>query len=259
MMGFMFLTRPHVLLAAPLFALEAVRVTCKDGLVAEGTLVRRIERTWERVDKGALARKLVPFGIPILACMAFASWMNYARWGRANPAAFGHEYLTVAWQARMVKWGVFGYHYLPKNLGVVFTILPFLRPPGSPPATAPFQVNEHGLALWFVTPIYFYLLWPKRRGFLYDVVLLSALGPAVMDLLYQNSGWRQFSYRFSNDYSPLLFVALALGARPLTNVFKALAAWGVAWNLFGAVTFDRSNFDRYYFREGSQRVLYQDD
>jgi hypothetical protein len=259
MMGFMFLTRPHVLLASVFFGLEAIRVSCKEGLVTEGSLLERAEATWRRVDKPAFFRRVVAFSIPILACMAIASWMNFTRWGRPSPTAFGHEYLTVAWQARMNKWGVFGYHYLAKNLGVVFTILPFLPAKGSPPGTAPFQVNEHGLALWFVTPIYFYLLWPKKRGFWHDAILLSALGPAVMDLLYQNSGWRQFSYRFSNDYAPLLFVALALGARPLSTMFKALAAWGFAWNLFGAVTFDRSNFDRYYFREGTQRVLYQDD
>lgn len=259
MMGFMFLTRPHVILASLFFGLEAIRVSCKEGLVTEGALLDRIEATWRRVDKGALLRRVVVFSIPILACMAFASWLNYSRWGRASPTAFGHEYLTVGWQARMLKWGVFGYHYLAKNLGVVFTILPYLPAKGAPAGTAPLQINEHGLALWFVTPIYFYLLWPKKRGFWHDAVLLSALGPAVMDLLYQNSGWRQFSYRFSNDYSPLLFVALALGARPITTMFKTLAAWGVAWNLFGAVTFDRANFDRFYFREPTQRILYQDD
>jgi hypothetical protein len=259
MMGFMFLTRPHDTLVAVFFGLEAIRVSCKDGMATEGNLLDRIEETWRRVDKAAFARRIVIFSIPILACLAFASWYNNARYGRASPTAFGHEYLTVAWQARMNRWGVFGYHYLPKNLGVVFTILPFLRPKDAPATLAPFQINEHGLALWFVTPIYFYLLWPKKRGFFYDAVLLSALGPALMDLMYQNSGWRQFSYRFSNDYSPLLFVALALGARPITHVFKTLAAWSVAWNLFGAITFDRADFDKYYWREGSQRVLYQDD
>jgi len=259
MMGFMFLTRPHVLLASLFFALEAVRVCCDDGMATEGSLLQRIERTWDRVDKRAFLRRVVPFAIPILVCMAFASWMNYTRWGRLSPTAFGHEYLTVAWQGRMTKWGVFAYHYLPKNLGVVLTILPFLAAKGSPAGSAPFQINEHGLALWFVTPIYFYLLFPKRRSFVHDIVLLSALGPCVMDLLYQNSGWRQFSYRFSNDYSPLLFVALAVGARPFTAMFKTLAVWGVAWNLFGAITFDRSAFDKYYYREASQRILYQDD
>jgi hypothetical protein len=259
MMGFMFLTRPHDTLVALFFGLEAIRVSCKDGLATEGNIFDRIEETWRRVDKAAFVRRVVLFSIPILACLAFASWYNNARYGRPSPTAFGHEYLTVQWQARMNRWGVFGYHYFPKNLGVVFTILPFLRPKDAPATLAPFQINEHGLALWFVTPIYFYLLWPKKRGYFWDAVMLSALGPAMMDLLYQNSGWRQFSYRFSNDYSPLLFVALAIGARPITNVFKTLAAWGVAWNLFGAITFDRSDFDKYYWREGTQRVLYQDD
>ena len=32
-----------------------------------------------------------------------------------------------------------------------------------------------------------------------------------MLLFYQNTGWRQFGYRFSNDYAPLLFVLLAIG------------------------------------------------
>jgi len=259
MMGFMFLTRPHVILVSLFFGLEAVRVSCKDGMATEGTLMERIERTWARVDKDALVKRVFAFSVPILACMAFSSWMNYEKYGRLSPTAFGHEYLTVAWQARMHRWGIFAYHYLPKNLGVVLTILPFLRPPDAPSGSAPFQINEHGLALWFVTPIYFYLLWPKQRSFWHDIVLLSALGPAVLDLLYQNTGWRQFSYRFSNDYAPLLFVALALGARPITRTFQVLAAWGFAWNLFGAVTFDHSNFDRFYFRDGTQRILYQQD
>lgn len=259
MMGFMFLTRPHVILASLFFGLEAIRVSCKEGLVTEGKLFECIEATLVRVDKRALAKRIFQFSIPVIACLAFATWMNFEKYGRMSPTAFGHEYLTVAWQARMQKWGVFGYHYLPKNLAVVFTILPFMRPPGAPAIAAPFQINEHGLALWFVTPIYFFLLWPKKRSFWHDAALLSALGPAVMDLLYQNSGWRQFSYRFSNDYSILLFVALALGARPLSTWFKVFAAWGVAWNLFGAVTFDHSNFDRFYFRDGSQRILHQED
>jgi hypothetical protein len=32
-----------------------------------------------------------------------------------------------------------------------------------------------------------------------------------MDLLYQNSGWVQFGYRFATDYMIVLFVLIALG------------------------------------------------
>ena len=74
-----------------------------------------------------------------------------------------------------------------------------------------------------------------------------------MLLLYQNTGWRQFGYRFSNDYAPLLFVLLAIGKRPFTWLFWTFAAWGVVVNAFGAITFDRgdSRADRYYFRDES--------
>ena len=82
----------------------------------------------------------------------------------------------------------------------------------------------------------------------------------IMNLLYQNSGWRQFGYRFSNDYSVFLFMLLAVGGRRFGALFHGAALWGVAWNLFGAVTFDRGgNFDRYYWREGTQTILFQPD
>ncbi|MGK4495523.1 hypothetical protein ACSLVN_27325, partial [Klebsiella pneumoniae] len=83
--------------------------------------------------------------------------------------------------------------------------------------------------------------------------------PMAYDLLYQNSGWQQFGYRFSNDYSPILFVMLALGARQMKGAFWVAAIWGVAWNLFGAITFGHGEFDRFYYREASQQILYQAD
>ena len=258
LLGLLFLTRPSTLLVAPLFALEAVRVSCKDGLPAAGALTERLVTTWRRVDHAAVATKFALFALPVLACLGFAAAYNHARFGTWSPNAFGHEHLTVVWHDRMAKWGLFGYHYLAKNLGVALTILPWL--PASHASQGPsFQINEHGLALWFTTPLYLWLLWPRTRGFLHAALWLAAIGPIAMDLMYQNSGWRQFGYRFSNDYAPLLFLLLAIGGRPFGWLFKSAAAWALAWNLFGAVSFDREGYDRYYWREGTQKILYQDD
>jgi hypothetical protein len=108
-------------------------------------------------------------------------------------------------------------------------------------------------------------LWPRRfdgdpdRKWLYSVTAASAALPALMDLLYQNTGWRQFGYRFSNDYAVLLFVLLAVGARPMRRTFALAAAWGLVWNAFGAATFDKAQYDRFYFRDGSQTIVYQPD
>jgi hypothetical protein len=261
-----YMTRPPMLLAAPLFALEALRVCTADAPAdargsREETWASRLSSMGRRIQRRELTRKYVAFAIPILAAFAVNSLLNHARYRNFSPFDPGHEYLTVAWRARMMKWGVLGYHYLSKNLGVMLTILPWVSAHARGPATleAPFQVNEHGLALWFTTPLYFWLLHPRRTSALSAAVLVSALLPMAMDLLYQNSGWRQFGYRFSCDYAILLFVLLALGERPMGAWFKLAALWSVGWNLFGAVTFDKAAFDRFYFREPSQTVLYQPD
>jgi hypothetical protein len=257
LIGCAYMCRPPVLLTGVFFALEAIRVRA-GGLPVDGTWPQRLAKTFERVDKKALARDYALFVAPLALVFLISSYMNHLRFGTWNPNV-GHEYLTVVWAARMKKWGLFNLHFLAKNLGVSLTMLPWLAPGGSPPGTIPFQVNEHGLALWFTTPIYFWLLWPRKNGWLYAIVAITAALPAIMDLLYQNSGWRQFGYRFSNDYAILLFVLLAIGDRAMGWLFRTAAAWGVAWNLFGAVTFDRLEYDKFYFREGTQTVLYQPD
>ena len=62
---------------------------------------------------------------------------------------------------------------------------------------------------------------------------------AVPTFFYQNSGWVQFGYRFSLDYTPFLILLLAVGGRPLDRVARALIVVGVAVNLFGAWSFAR--------------------
>jgi hypothetical protein len=269
LLGCAFATRPVTSLLAVLFACEAFRVSAGGEIAAGDTWTARVQATWAKVDKRALARRYAAFALPILPILVLCAWTNHSRFHHWSPTDFGHEYLSVAWRDRMQKWGLFGYHYLAKNLGVAFTELPWFPSKGTRVAlwnahgggAAPFLINEHGLALWFTTPIYFWLLRPKERGWLHDVVLASVAGPAIMLLLYQNTGWRQFGYRFSNDYALLLFVLLAIGKRRLGWLFGAAATWGVALNLFGAITFDRSDarFDRFYYRDASQAIVYQPD
>jgi hypothetical protein len=264
MVGCAYLSRPPAVWMALLFALEAVRVSMAGGLPLEGSWWTRLRVGIERMDARALLRRYTLFAIPVLVALAFVAWTNFARYGRLTPVYFDHELLTVAWRGRMSKWGMLNYHFLGKNLGIALTSLPWLAPRGEA-FGVPFKINEHGLALWFTTPLYIWLLWPRRfdgepgRRWLYGVALLSAVLPAMMDLAYQNSGWRQFGYRFSNDYAVLLFLMLAVGARSMRGLFAAAAVWSVAWNLFGAVTFDKGQFDRFYFRDGSQNIVYQPD
>jgi hypothetical protein len=180
----------------------------------------------------ALRRPVLRFGAPIAAFAIAGLAYNYVRFGA--PTEFGHTYLEVRQQAQIEQYGLASYHYLGRNLAVALTLLPELLP------RAPYlQIRGHGLALWFTTPILMFLLWPRERNPLHRTLWLCVAAVALPSLLYQNSGWVQFGYRFSLDYLVLLVMLLAIGGRPLTRLARVLIIAGIVINLFGAITFDR--------------------
>lgn len=253
MLGCAWLTRTPMLLLGVVFAAEALRVSIRGGW-PQSTAGRwpMVVGTWRALDVKALLKRWVLFMLPVCAAVALFLWYNWARFH--NPFEFGHRLLTVAWRSRIERWGLFSYHYLGRNLSVALAGLPFVNP------TEPrIQINVHGLALWVTSPFYLWLLWPKKTGWQYFVYALGAMMVFGADLLYQNSGWMQFGYRFSNDFSVLLFVLIAIGGCRLGRLFWIAACWALIVNGIGAMTFDRAQFSKYYYVDGSQRTICQPD
>jgi hypothetical protein len=262
MMGLVWMTRPTMALTSVFFLLEAIQASrrSQDSLVSLGGASAgggSLRAMLDELDKAALARRLVLFALPVLGSLALASWFNHSRFGTPSPAAFGHEHLAWVRGARLSRWGLFDFHYLGKNLGCVLSNLPYLPPKGGFEGGTPFKVNLHGLPLWFTSPFYLLALWPKSRNFTYWACAASVMGPLAMNLLYQNTGWSQFGYRFSNDYALFVMLMLAVSQRPLKGVFFGLSAWAIAWNLFGAVTFERAQYGKFY--EHDRGIIYQPD
>jgi len=236
-------TRTNLGLVGVFFVLESIRVA-RNQNISEGQ-----GWNWRFI----IARN-APF-LLICGC-AMAALLLYNRVRFHDSFEVGYRFLQIAWQGRIEKWGMFSYHYLARNLGILLTGLPYM---GAPPRSALFQINGHGLAIWFTTPLYFWLLWPRHRSPLHVNCTIALVLAVVPSLLYQNSGWIQFGQRFSNDYSPWLFALLALGIERIGRLFKVAACWSVAINLFGALTFQRHEWSRYYFIEASQKVIYEPD
>jgi hypothetical protein len=211
-LGLAAMTRTPMAFLFPLFLLEAWRMSAGDR--------RRLLRL--------CATFAAPVAVIALAGFAF----NLARFD--HPTEFGHSYLAVRQQAQMEETGLFSLDYLSRNLAVAGALLP--RFSASPPFVV---IGGHGLALWFTTPILFYLLWPRQRGPWHRPLWLAVALAAIPSLLYQNSGWLQFGYRFALDYMALLILLVAVGDRPLGRLGKTLIAVGIAINLFGAITFAR--------------------
>lgn len=253
-LGLAFATRTPLGFAFPFFAFEAARASLRPPSNGDPGDASRpaLRDLWARLDRGALARRLVAFGAPAAALLALLLWHNHARFG--DPLEFGHRLLAIVWRPRIEKWGLFSYHYLGRNLAVVLTSLPYLGTAG-----VPFQINGHGLALWVTTPLYAWAVWPKRTSPTFWALAVTAAAVAAPSLLYQNTGWIQFGYRFSNDFAPFLFALVALSGRRFGPPFWLLFAFAVAVNAFGAVTFQRAGFEKYYFLERTQRILHQPD
>ncbi len=198
-----------------------------------------------RDNWGDAARKLVLFCVPCVVVGVGLLAMNQARFGQWGE--FGHTYLAGGTLSNIKHYGLFNIHFLSKNLSALFTLIPRIEP-REPYIT----ISKHGMSILLTTPAFIWLVWPLPREnhldrfwhrLLWTVVIIAAV-PA---LLYQNTGYEQFGYRFSIDYSPYLVALLAVGRRPLTRAFKAAVVIGVVVNAFGAVTFKR--FDQFFSNE----------
>ncbi|MBA2661528.1 MAG: DUF2029 domain-containing protein [Bradymonadaceae bacterium] len=188
------------------------------------------------------AKKLALFCIPCLIIGLSLLWMNYLRF--ESLSEFGHRYLAGGTIGRIKSYGLFNIQFVSKNLTAMFTLLPRFQP------EYPYiLISKHGISLLLTTPAYIYLFRPLARQwradkFWWALLWVTVAVTAVPHLLYQNTGYEQFGYRFSLDYSPYLILLLAVGRRPLSWVFKAAVLAGLVVNAFGAITFKR--FGQYY-------------
>lgn len=255
-LGAMFLTRPTTSLFGFFYVAEALRVSRRTdtsdaptGDDEPGPLDRLI-RFLRPVSLRDALPKFALFGLPAASALLVAMAMNAARF--EDPFEFGHEYLQIVWRSRIEKWGLFNYHFVSKNLAVFLASLPWLS------REAPYVVvSAHGLAIWVTTPPVLYALFPRRVDATMRALGLAVLAVLVVDLMYQNSGWIQFGYRFALDYLAGIVVLIALGGRRLDASFRALTILAIVVNTFGAITFDRIH--RHYAVDRQQNGLFQPD
>ncbi|MBN2575079.1 MAG: hypothetical protein JXP73_11000 [Deltaproteobacteria bacterium] len=221
--GLGYATRTPLGFMLPFFLFEAVRAT--------GGWARLARLRQEGLPPGLVA-KLVRFAIPSGAVFALLLLHNYLRFEQFTE--FGHKYLNIAWQDRIQRWGLVNYHFLSRNLTCALLLLPRIL------AKYPYiKVSEHGMSMLLTTPALGFCAAPKEKSPLSAGLWLSILTTALPSLLYQNSGFLQFGYRFSLDYIVFFVMLLAVGGRRFTWFFKALVVFGVGVNLFGAIVFDR--------------------
>jgi hypothetical protein len=235
-LGLGFAARTPMIFMFPLFALEALRV-------AGGW---EVVRATKKLPPGLLPR-LLRFGAAAGLVVALLFIHNFARF--ESFTEFGHRFLNIGWKDRIQRWGLFNYHFLSRNLACALVLLPRIL------ARAPFvQVSQQGMSLLVTSPNLAYTVMPKERSPLAPALWLTVAATAIPSLLYQNSGYYQFGYRFSLDYMVFLVALIAVGNRRLSWLFKVLVVLAIGVNLFGAITFDRFtqfSYDDTFFPHGN--------
>ena len=170
------------------------------------------------VDRGALVRTIVVFGlglaVPAIVYIAF----NLVRWG----TVLDQSYVAIPGVLEdpiYAKHGILSPWYIPRN---VFAILfrswnyvddaPWLQP------------SWWGLGIFLTTPLYLWLLKARPRTPMVAWALLATAIVSIPIITHGNVGITQFGYRFSLDFQLLLFVILAtVVARGWTRLMAVAA------------------------------------
>jgi len=211
-LGAAYLSRGAVILAFPIVLAEIWRTRPAGG-------------SFRTSRSSALLR----FALGLGALLALSGLYNWLRFG--NPLELGYGFLGWRTDPEIVRWGLFSYAYLERNLHAALTSLPVLLP------AFPFVTfNPEGLSLLITTPVL--VMLPFLRGWTRTAwaALLSSGLIFLTALMYANTGLVQYGYRYAADFLPFLILAMALaGLRVVRWPVKALILFGVAVSLWGAV------------------------
>jgi hypothetical protein len=216
------LTRTPLFFTGLFFVLEVV---CPGpDRVAQLRALARAPRAALR-PLGLFAAGAAPLGL-------LAAVYNVVRFG--SPTDFGHRFLyNNRVNADIDAHGLFSLVYLPRNLDAAFLKLPDIQ-------LHPFHLgySPYGLSLFLTMPFLVLLLWPKQRPRLHWPLWLTVAATALPGFLYQNTGYMQFGFRFSLDWTPYLVLLLAVGGWSFRALgVQLLLGLGFLVNFWGAVAF----------------------
>jgi hypothetical protein len=205
------LARPNVFLMAPFLLALWLQREQERGAAPN---LRRVA-SW-------LAALAVPVTAVVLGLLAY----NNARFH--NPFDFGYIGMNVLNLVRdeLAQYGQFHPAFIPRNLRAMLLGLPVFDPECAGGRWIP---DPWGMSLLLTGPGLFYALraWGKQPWIM--GAWASVLATVALLLLYYNTGYSQFGYRFSMDFMLPLICLTALGSG------KKVSRWMIGLILFGIV------------------------
>ncbi len=238
-LGFAYLSRGPVLLAAPFFLYYFLRHGHEDFRLFAVQSWRAVLKDRERIKRVLLfAAGMAPFGL-------FTLWYNWARFD--DPFQSGYQTVYEAYAGipysyyraqdpSAPRFNLFDIRNIPLHLHVLF-----MMPPDFHADWSIFRPSPYGLSILFTSPAYVFALFAKGRHMLRPACWLAIGLICVPLFLHYSQGWVQFGYRFMLDFTPFLLILTAFGfddhrsagARRLQLLLVVLSMaagfWGRYW------------------------------
>ncbi|MES2661678.1 MAG: hypothetical protein V4629_00090 [Pseudomonadota bacterium] len=179
---------------------------------------------------GWIIRLSAPVAISILLLLFY----NYIRFD--NFLDFGYKTQNVAdWvKDNLNQYGQFNPYFISKNFWAMW-----LATPEWMPDLKQWQVNAEGMSILLTSPLFIFLIRVFQKininyFFVISGALLALLLISGILLLYYNTGWRQFGYRFSLDYMIPLFILMSFSAHErVTCGMRLLILFSIQINAYG--------------------------
>lgn len=220
--GLVLATRFSASLAIVFFILELL-------LISKKSLLKKLR---------TLFVLLLPYGLALLLLFYY----NFVRFGRVLEQGYSAQIIPdFATKGR--DYGLLDLVHLPGNLYyfLLATPLPVFRDNLSRVLKFPFiRANPWGMSIFITSPYLIYLFFLKYKDRLSKLVLATVFIISLPTFLYYGIGWRQFGYRYSLDFLPILFFLLIRNFRSkyssLSNNFRLLIVISAITNLYLFVT-----------------------
>jgi hypothetical protein len=161
---------------------------------------------------------------------------NLARFGSLFDFGYSTMNVNIFVSGDLHTYGQFNPHFILTNLRYML-----LEPPSLVPHLPYLSFSPLGTGIFWTTPALafaFLAFRHKEHRWLAAALLCACLLPMAFLLMYFNTGWYQFGYRFILDFLPFVLLLAVLGMRAIPGWReKLLIVLSVAMNIWGLVVF----------------------
>jgi hypothetical protein len=190
----------------------------------------------EFLQKRFSLKQLLLLSFPVIIALAIFGVYNFARYHSVFETGYIYDITLKSFPlSRNLAYGYMSLRHIPANL-YSFLIMPpqplLTDAKGGFVLKFPYlKVNPWGMAIWYTSPLFLFLLFKFRRWKYTLSALAAGLCIAAPIFVYFSIGFAQYGYRYALDFLPFLFLLLIPSLSPkLSKTAIGLIIIGVLFN-----------------------------